>query len=51
MLDLGSLSGASVDTDFSFALGVNADDEVVGYSYLPSGDLDLGQWLSFTVMA
>jgi probable HAF family extracellular repeat protein len=35
MLDLGSLSGASVDGDLSFALGVNASDQVVGYSYLP----------------
>jgi uncharacterized membrane protein len=34
MLDLGSLSGASLDGDRSFALGVNASDEVVGYSYL-----------------
>jgi probable HAF family extracellular repeat protein len=50
MLDLGSLSGASVDTDFSFALGVNADDVVVGYSYLPfdngksSINVPLGPW-------
>ena len=50
MLDLGSLSGASLDTDFSFALGVNADDAVVGYSYLPfdngksSINVPLGPW-------
>lgn len=36
MLDLGSLSGASVESDRSFALGVNAHDQVVGYSYLPA---------------
>ena len=35
MLDLGSLSGTSLDLDFSFALGVNSADQVVGYSYLP----------------
>jgi probable HAF family extracellular repeat protein len=35
MLDLGSLSGASLDLDSSFALGVNSADQVVGYSYLP----------------
>ena len=38
MLDLGSLSGASLDLDFSFALGVNSADQVVGYSYLPWGN-------------
>lgn len=36
MIDLGSLGGASIQSDRSFALGVNADDQVVGYSYLPS---------------
>jgi probable HAF family extracellular repeat protein len=35
MIDLGSLGGASMESDRSFALGVNANDEVVGYSYLP----------------
>jgi hypothetical protein len=60
MLDLGSLSGASLDGDRSFALGVNASDEVVGYSYLhilsgvrfqshpiwtPTGGLHLPQWI------
>ncbi len=35
MLDLGSLGGASMESDRSFALGVNAADEVVGYSYVP----------------
>ena len=43
MLDLGSLSGAALDTDLSFALGVNAADQVVGYSYLPM-DVVLGPW-------
>ena len=33
MIDLGSLSGASLDFDFSYALGVNSADQVVGYSY------------------
>ena len=46
MLDLGSLGGASVDSDFSFALGVNSADQVVGYSYLPfeQGNVPLGPW-------
>ena len=50
MLDLGSLSGASPDTDLSFALGVNASDQVVGYSYLPlvqapgTGGTPFGPW-------
>ena len=35
MFDLGSLGGASMESDRSIALGVNADDQVVGYSYLP----------------
>jgi probable HAF family extracellular repeat protein len=35
MLDLGSLGGASMQSDRSFALGVNVHDQVVGYSYLP----------------
>jgi probable HAF family extracellular repeat protein len=38
MFDLGSLGGASMQSDRSFALGVNADDQVVGYSYLPGSD-------------
>ena|ERR1022692_3264478 len=38
MLDLGSLGGASAGSDHSFALGVNATDQVVGYSYLPSNN-------------
>ena len=48
MIDLGSLSGAAVETDLSFALGVNTFDQVVGYSYLPpvempgSTDVPLG---------
>lgn len=37
MMDLGSLGGASMESDRSFALGVNEADEVVGYSYLPPG--------------
>jgi len=36
MLDLGSLGGASMESDRSFAMGVNVHDQVVGYSYLPS---------------
>jgi probable HAF family extracellular repeat protein len=36
MTDLGSLGGASLGSDNSYALGVNASDQVVGYSYLPS---------------
>lgn len=36
MIDLGSLSGASLDLDYSYALGVNVNDQVVGYTYLPS---------------
>lgn len=36
MLDLGSLGGASIQSDRSYALGVNVHDQVVGYSYLPS---------------
>jgi probable HAF family extracellular repeat protein len=38
MLDLGSLSGASQNLDVSYALGINSADQVVGYSYLPSGE-------------
>ena len=41
MIDLGSLGGASRQSDRSFALGVNADDQVVGYSYLS------GNWENF----
>ena len=48
MLDLGSLGGASLDLDSSFALGVNSADQVVGYSYLPWGngflDTPFGPW-------
>jgi probable HAF family extracellular repeat protein len=36
MIDLGTLGGASRESDRSFALGINANDQVVGYSYLPS---------------
>lgn len=35
MHDLGSLGSAYAESDRSFALGVNAHDQVVGYSYLP----------------
>ena len=35
MLDLGSLGAAYAESDRSYALGVNAHDQVVGYSYLP----------------
>jgi probable HAF family extracellular repeat protein len=34
MIDLGSLGGASLESDRSYALGVNSADQVVGYSYL-----------------
>lgn len=50
MIDLGSLGGASSTSDRSFALGVNASVEVVGYSYLPSprdGDLVPQQEVAF----
>jgi hypothetical protein len=36
MIDLGSLSGAALDLDYSYALAVNVSDDVVGYTYLPS---------------
>ena len=36
MTDLGSLGGASLSSDRSFALGVNSTDQVVGYSFLPA---------------
>ena len=35
MVDLGSLSGASLEMDYSYAFGVNVYDQVVGYTYLP----------------
>ncbi|MEP6808771.1 MAG: hypothetical protein ABI992_00885 [Chthoniobacterales bacterium] len=35
MADLGSLGGKNFQSDQSFALGVNAADQVVGYTYLP----------------
>jgi probable HAF family extracellular repeat protein len=35
MLDLGSLGAGYEESDRSFALGMNAQDEVVGYTYLP----------------
>ena len=35
MEDLGSLGGKEPQSDQSFALGVNAADQVVGYTYLP----------------
>ena len=34
MIDLGALGGASLESDRSYALGVNSADQVVGYSYL-----------------
>jgi probable HAF family extracellular repeat protein len=34
MRDLGSLDGSSPESDRSFALGINSDDRVVGYSYV-----------------
>jgi probable HAF family extracellular repeat protein len=46
MLDLGSLGGASMGSDRSFALGVNANDEVVGFSYLPESAPVVGDYPS-----
>jgi probable HAF family extracellular repeat protein len=44
MRDLGSLGWPGTDSDVSVALGINASDQVVGYSYLPSvGDMPLQQ--------
>jgi probable HAF family extracellular repeat protein len=45
MIDLGSLAGAASGLDYSYALGVNAADQVVGYSYLSS---DQGKGLTNT---
>ena len=45
MIDLGSLAGASSGLDYSYALGVNLHDQVVGYSYLSS---DQGKGLTNT---
>jgi probable HAF family extracellular repeat protein len=36
MQDLGTLAGPSGDLDYSYALGVNSSDQVVGYTYLAS---------------
>ena len=47
MVDLGSLSGASLKSDISFALGVNASDQVVGYSYVPSNLQPAPQQVAF----
>jgi probable HAF family extracellular repeat protein len=44
MIDLGSLGGNALDSDYSVALGVNSKDQVVGYTYLPAfGDMPLQQ--------
>jgi probable HAF family extracellular repeat protein len=44
MIDLGSLGGNALDSDYSVALGVNSRDQVVGYSYLPVvGEMPLQQ--------
>ncbi|MGZ5544424.1 MAG: DUF3466 family protein, partial [Limisphaerales bacterium] len=44
MIDLGSLAGSVVNSDYSVALGVNNKDEVVGYTYLPTvGEMPLQQ--------
>ena len=44
MIDLGTLSGGAVGSDYSVALGVNNRDQVVGYTYLPSvGQMPLQQ--------
>ena len=37
MRDLGTLGGTTAESDRSFALGVNAYGEVVGFTYLPAG--------------
>ena len=44
MLDLGSLGGASMESDRSFALGINVNDEVVGFSYLPESAPVVGDY-------
>ena len=46
MIDLGSLGGPGNQwgTDFSVALGVNKQDQVVGYTYLPAvGEMPIQQ--------
>lgn len=44
MIDLGTLSGGVMDSDYSVALGVNTRDQVVGYTYLPAvGEMPLQQ--------
>ena len=44
MVDLGSLGRPGTDSDVSVALGINASDLVVGYSYLPTvGEMPLQQ--------
>jgi probable HAF family extracellular repeat protein len=44
MIDLGSLGGNALDSDYSVALGVNSKDQVVGYTYLPAfGEMPLQQ--------
>lgn len=42
MHDLGSLSAGARDSDRSFALGVNDNDEVVGYTFLPASGPAVG---------
>ncbi len=37
LVDLGSLGAGTPETDYSAALGINSTDQVVGYSYLPTG--------------
>jgi probable HAF family extracellular repeat protein len=44
MIDLGSLSGDVLESDYSVALGVNNKDQVVGFTYLPAiGEMPLQQ--------
>jgi uncharacterized membrane protein len=44
MIDLGTLSGGAVASDYSVALGVNNKDQVVGATFLPAiGEMPLQQ--------
>lgn len=48
MLDLGTLGGASWESDRSYALGINVNGQVVGYSFDPSnGDFAAPQQVAF----
>ncbi|MGE5214125.1 MAG: DUF3466 family protein [Nitrospirota bacterium] len=44
MIDLGTLSGGAVASDYSVALGINNKDQVVGHTFLPAvGEMPLQQ--------